>query len=267
MSQPNPLRGFSRRARLTLADTVERVAGVLIGNMGRTNAYIPTGNRIDRKTRCLPGDEPVLLLQGFVHTRGTLDVLEGRLRRDGFPVFSLNLGGFLNIYNTRPIEDLAALIGSKADKLAARHGFERLSIIAHSMGGLVSRYYIQKLGGGARVKTLITLGSPHHGTPTALVAAVPPLSLITRCGYQMLPGSDLVQTLDATPLPPEVKLVSIYSRTDLVCPYRYSVLEPSDTGRVRNLCVDGIGHTSLLHSERVYRLIRRELEPEEALVP
>lgn len=267
MSQQRQARGLSRSARVRVADVVERVAGVLVGNMGRTSAYIPTGNRIDRKTRCLPGDEPVLLLQGFVHTRGTLDVLEGRLRRDGYPVFSLNLGGFLNIYNTRPIEDLAALVGSKADKLAARHGFERLSIIAHSMGGLVSRYYIQMLGGEERVKTLITLGSPHHGTPTALVAAVPPLSLITRCGHQMLPGSSLIRTLDTHPLPPAVKVVSIYSRSDVVCPYRYSVLEPGEGGHVRNLCVEGIGHTSLLHSERVYRLIRRELEPEEDLTP
>jgi hypothetical protein len=250
------------RAGDWLLDPVDRVRGVLIGNMGRSNAYVPGGNRVDKISRFMPGDEPVLLIQGFVHTRGVLEVLEGRLRRDGFPVFSINLAGFLRTYNTRPIESLAQLISEKIERLQTRHSFSRMSIIAHSMGGLVSRYYVQALEGHLRVKTLITLGTPHHGTPTAYVASVPPLSLVTVCGRQMLPGSSFIRDLSARSVPPGVKLVSIFSRADLVCPYRYSVVEPRQGERVRNLCVDGIGHTSLLHSDRVYRLIRKELEPE-----
>jgi len=43
----------------------------------------------------------------------------------------------------------------------------QIVIVAHSMGGLVSRSYLQESGGGSRVKKLITLATPHHGTPGA----------------------------------------------------------------------------------------------------
>lgn len=262
MSRVRRIRLLQAKTRRVVADTADRLYGIFVGNIGRSSAYAPGSNKVERKTRFMPGDEPVLLIQGFVHTRGTLNVMESRLRRDGFPVFSLNLAGFLNLYNTRPIEEIAASIAGKIERMMERHSLQRLSIIGHSMGGLVSRYYIQKLGGHRQVKTLITLGSPHNGTPTALLAAVPPLSLVTVCGKQMLPNSSFIKTLAEHPIPTDVKVVSIFSRADLVCPYRYSVIEPRAGERVRNLCVDGIGHTSLLHSERVYRLIRRELEQE-----
>src|SRR3990167_10535102 len=40
-------------------------------------------------------------------------------------------------------------------------------ILAHSMGGLVARSYMNSYGGGERVLKLITLATPHHGTPGA----------------------------------------------------------------------------------------------------
>jgi hypothetical protein len=39
-----------------------------------------------------------------------------------------------------------------------------VDIIAHSMGGLIARVYVQRLGGGSRVKNLIMLGTPHLGS-------------------------------------------------------------------------------------------------------
>lgn len=44
----------------------------------------------------------------------------------------------------------------------------RLIFIAHSMGGLVARYYIEKLGGWKDTRWLITLGTPHRGSVKAL---------------------------------------------------------------------------------------------------
>jgi len=43
----------------------------------------------------------------------------------------------------------------------------QIVIVAHSMGGLVARSYMEESGGGSRVKKLITLATPHHGTPGA----------------------------------------------------------------------------------------------------
>lgn len=44
---------------------------------------------------------------------------------------------------------------------------EKVNIIAHSMGGLDARYAIAQLGLGDRVASLVTVATPHHGTPLA----------------------------------------------------------------------------------------------------
>lgn len=45
-----------------------------------------------------------------------------------------------------------------------------ITIVAHSMGGLISRHYIEELGGNRVVRNLVTVGTPHDGAPEALRA-------------------------------------------------------------------------------------------------
>jgi len=119
---------------------------------------------------------PVLLLHGFLATRRAVEVLERRLRRDGFTVFSFNLGGVQQLLR-RGIDDLALHVRTKVERLYGRHpGMGPLTIIGHSQGGLVGAYYVKKLGGWRRTRSLITLGTPHHGTPAAWAAL--PLGLL-----------------------------------------------------------------------------------------
>ncbi len=44
----------------------------------------------------------------------------------------------------------------------------KLVLISHSMGGLVSRYFLECLGGWQHTRTLITLGTPHRGSLNAV---------------------------------------------------------------------------------------------------
>jgi triacylglycerol lipase len=44
---------------------------------------------------------------------------------------------------------------------------QRLDLVGFSMGGIVSRYYVQRLGGINRVQRFLTISSPHHGTVVA----------------------------------------------------------------------------------------------------
>ncbi len=44
---------------------------------------------------------------------------------------------------------------------------KKVHLIAHSMGGLDSRFMISKLGMADRVFSLTTIGTPHHGSPIA----------------------------------------------------------------------------------------------------
>jgi pSer/pThr/pTyr-binding forkhead associated (FHA) protein len=47
-----------------------------------------------------------------------------------------------------------------------------ITILAHSLGTLVTRYYVERLGGESRVERIILLGGPHHGAPKGLLALV-----------------------------------------------------------------------------------------------
>lgn len=45
-------------------------------------------------------------------------------------------------------------------------------LIAHSLGTLVSRYYVERLGGSKKVQRLLLMGGPHSGTPTIATSLV-----------------------------------------------------------------------------------------------
>jgi pimeloyl-ACP methyl ester carboxylesterase len=69
-----------------------------------------------------------------------------------------------NIQTT--IEENARLLGKRLSEvgLGANHGKE-LHVVAHSMGGLVSRWFIEKEGGDRVVQHLVMLGTPNGGSP------------------------------------------------------------------------------------------------------
>jgi triacylglycerol lipase len=66
-----------------------------------------------------------------------------------------------------------------ADKIAALP-HDRVDIIAHSLGGLDARYALAHCGLAPRVRALVTIGTPHRGTPLADLATEGPLSLARR---------------------------------------------------------------------------------------
>lgn len=220
------------------------------------------GNQIRRKDDFAAFDETVLLLHGFFQTRNVWEVMEERLRYDGFGVFSFDLGGLLWRFNTRRPSELAKYIAEKLERICERTGLERFHIVGHSQGGLVARAYVQLHGGEQRVKSVITLGTPHHGTPTAAIGVwLMGAGVLSRSPYELLPNSGFVQRLRDETWPDAIPLVSIYSRHDLVCPYWAATLVPHRDGAgIRNRPVRGIGHTGLTHDPSVYRILRSELQ-------
>lgn len=64
------------------------------------------------------------------------------------------------------IDAQAKIAAHKIDLLQAKYGLDpRFAVIAHSMGGLVARELVYLRPG--RVADLVTIASPHHGTPLA----------------------------------------------------------------------------------------------------
>ena len=225
-----------------------------------SDTVVPRGDLGER-------DELVLLLHGFFQTRNIWEVMEDRLRFDGYGVMSFHLGGLLWKFNTNRVDDLSRRIADKIEGLAERHGFRRVHIVGHSKGGLVARRYIQHFGGDKRVKSLITLGSPHHGTPVAaLGVALMGFGVLSKSPWDMLPGSGLVSRLGQGPFPGHIPLLSIYSRADVICPYPYSILSPRPgEHHLSNAEVRGVGHSELVWDPGVYRLVKGHLEHSAAI--
>jgi triacylglycerol lipase len=83
-------------------------------------------------------------------------------------------------------------------------------LVGFSMGGLVSRYYVQRMGGINRVQRFITLSSPHNGTIAAYGS--------TRPGcLQMRPNSDFLNDLNRDlPMLEQLNFTSIWTSLDLI---------------------------------------------------
>ena len=200
----------------------------------------------------------MLLVHGFLATPRIVGSLAARLSRLGYCPHRVDLGGLFGRFNTRPIEELARVVADRIEQLARDHRCDRIDLVGHSEGGLIGRYYVQKLDGAHRVRHLVTLGTPHRGTPWAHSAylvrhVLPSLS-------QMAPGSPLLRNLDDDGFPISVRLTSVYSRRDSLCPPMSCLLEVSGAPHLKNVEVMRGGHLDLLFSAEIPSIISRELE-------
>jgi triacylglycerol esterase/lipase EstA (alpha/beta hydrolase family) len=221
-------------------------------------AFDRNGNAIVRQTDFSNCPRPVLLLHGFLGTRRVLDVFERRLRRDGYCVWSIHLGGLFDAYNTRGIEECAEKVREKVERLYSRYQLGPLSIIGHSKGGLIGRYYVKRLGGDRRVRNLITLGTPHNGTPTAYIGCAT-VGLVAKSVWQMTPMSPFIRRLKIGAFPRNVRFVSIYSKLDRASPFPCCILEDNQAGNLFNIEVPGVTHREFVYRRAVYELVRQQL--------
>ncbi|PWT96406.1 MAG: lecithin--cholesterol acyltransferase, partial [Blastocatellia bacterium] len=65
---------------------------------------------------------------------------------------------------------LKTLIDTRLPQWKERSGYDQAKVVlvGHSMGGLVSRYYLEKLDGWRDARALITFGTPYRGSVNAL---------------------------------------------------------------------------------------------------
>ncbi|MBI2982035.1 MAG: alpha/beta fold hydrolase, partial [Deltaproteobacteria bacterium] len=202
-----------------------------------------SGNKVERRTDFGKCSNPVLLLYGFGAGRRVMHILENRLRRAGFCVFSLNLGGVFGTFNTHCIEALSRLVKEKVETLRERYDLPKITIIGHSKGGLIGHYYVKRLRGDRHVKGIITLGTPHYGNRLALLGLVSPLAIVSRSLWQMYPLAPFLRRLNQGPFPKNVRFVSIYSKTDKICYYKSAILKiPHRSKNMKNVELKGMGH-------------------------
>lgn len=130
-------------------------------------------------------DNPVVLVPGYRDNASVFARFVSYLTEAQFQTFPISLAPS---DGRVPLETLA---GQVADRVTA--GFsqgEHLDFVGFSMGGVVLRYYLQRLGGLERTHRFITLGTPHRGTWTAYASNRPGVR-------QMRPGSPFLRDLDS----------------------------------------------------------------------
>ena len=191
-------------------------------------------------------DNVVILVQGYSRSVKSIALnLRDPLEKEGFNVFVFNPGSSIN----KNIEYTSKKLSQFVEKVCEKSEVSRVSFVAHSMGGLISLYYLEKLGGNKRVKKIITAGTPFQGTRVAY------LGIYTRAARQMIPKSSFLKDL-MKDLHYANKIISVRARKDqIIKPKISSILEGA-----KNIEVDDVGHLALIRSDELMDIIKKELK-------
>ena len=166
------------------------------------------------------------------------------LKTNGWAVEGIDL-----FPNFAPAEEQAYKVQAKIEEMRTRYGVEQVDLVVHSFGGLISRYYIQELDGLEKVRNLVTVATPHHGTYAAYLG--PGASAV-----QLRPDSDFLNHLNAQGFAyGSVRYTSIWSNLDeIVLPPKNSIMPESTVHYV-----PWTGHLTIMFSKRTYGHIRNAL--------
>jgi pimeloyl-ACP methyl ester carboxylesterase len=109
----------------------------------------------------------VVFVHGFVCNRGLWNPLMNKLRAANVPFIAVNLEPVFG-----SVDQYASIIDSAVQRMTDASGKIPV-IVAHSMGGLAVRAWLNAFQADARVHHVITIGTPHHGTFLARFAFSP----------------------------------------------------------------------------------------------
>ena len=164
-----------------------------------------------------PARTAVLIVHGIWDSAARIAPLAAALRARGHAeVFTVDLRPN---DGRAPLEELAEQVQEQVEAICTERGDTQLDLIGFSMGALIARYYVQRLGGRERVRRFVSISGPHAGTWTAY--ALPFAGV-----RQMRPTSAFLRELqrDADPFGP-VQVHCVYTPWDLmIVPPHSSVL-------------------------------------------
>ncbi|HSP79509.1 MAG TPA: hypothetical protein VLQ93_13315, partial [Myxococcaceae bacterium] len=194
------------RALMSLGGSIHSLT--LRGDSGgelADDGVVPT--KLIPDTHLLPG---FWKIDGYTHVARTLESRLGLVRGQNFFEFPYDWRRDIRFTAKRLAEEAPRWLHAWRNT----HGGSpdsRLILVAHSMGGIVSRYFLECLGGWRDTRALITFGTPHRGSLMALQAlalgfrkSLGPVKLLDLTemvrslpsAYQLLPMYPCVQLPD-----------------------------------------------------------------------
>lgn len=177
---------------------------------------------------------PVVLVHGTFETmEQNWAVLSPRLKQRGYCVFALNYGN----RGLGPIQDSAKELRTFVDNVLRYTGARKVSVVGHSQGGMMPRFWIKNLGGRDKVADMVGIAPSNYGTELAqpdFRAILGISSPCTACEQQKA-GSRFLRRLNAgddTPGPGSFTQIAT-DDDEIIIPYTRCFLR--GTLRTRNI--------------------------------
>ncbi len=160
------------------------------------------GNTLGASGSISVAPRPVILVHGFISTWETWKSYlgpQGFLASLGLPAYAIGDGqvpGQLNTgsltdptQRTNTIQQNAQILGDYIAAVKQKTGAQMVDLVVHSMGGMISRYYIDRVMERRDVGQLVMLGSPMGGSDCSVLPAslgfYLPASLEIRSSYML----------------------------------------------------------------------------------
>ncbi|MCP2256460.1 Lipase (class 2) [Streptoalloteichus tenebrarius] len=223
---------------------------------------------------------PVVLVHGTWENRyDNWAGLSGRLKERGYCVFALNYGGAPGevIQGTGDIPTSAGQLRAYVDQVMAATGASAVDIVGHSQGGMMPRYYINNLGGAAKVGTLVALVATNQGTTLHGLAELGRMfpGIVGPCAacLQQIADSDFLRALNAGGgTRPSVRYVNIATRYDeITTPHTSAFLPPGPNvtnQTLQDFCPsDRTEHVGITYNRPTAQLVLNALDPANARPP
>ena len=193
----------------------------------------------DKRERGSTERYPIVFVPGWASPTVHSAYFRNRLKLEGFEVSAIRFA----YRGTGDVVKSAEILSGEVQKALHEFSSEKVNIVSHSLGGVITRYYLQKLGGWRHAHRAVYLSTPHKGVLWAY------LGLWTKAGWQLLPDSKVMKGLNSDPSRcTNIKCLSITSSTD-------EMLIPRGTGILDcayNIKVHWpVGHWGLMFSNRI----------------
>ncbi|MEB3228445.1 MAG: triacylglycerol lipase [Synechocystis sp.] len=156
---------------------------------------------------------PVLLVHGIFDTIAKFKTMAAYLTEKGWSVHGLNL---VPNDGSASLAQLAKQVADYIDQTFSPQ--QAIDLVGFSMGGVVTRYYLQRLNGVKRVKRYITISAPNQGT---LLGYSLPLTGVQEMRWQSEFLQDLNQDYQA--------MLAALQVTVLWTPFDLMILPPSSS--------------------------------------
>jgi triacylglycerol lipase len=186
----------------------------------------------------------IILIHGF--GRSQIDWLWFKRRFKGVSFSTFNSSPPL-----ASIEEITRRLAPKIKKIISKNPTAKISLVGHSMGGVVACYYKVHFDVDQKIHNLITIGSPLHGTKLAVAAAGENMR-------QIEPNSQFLEDLRSKLNTQQVNIFHIATKADnLIFPWTSPILPQTQAKNI--LILERESHLGMIYNLQVIQQIKQWL--------